>query len=301
MSRPHYFVGLLVLLGAGWGITQPLSKIAVSEGYRHFGLVFWQFCIGACVLSLVLFLQGRRLPIGAAQIKVYAFFAVIGTLIPNSASYESARHLPSGILSILLSMVPMFAFPIALAFGLERFQARRLFGLLCGFAGILLIVGPEASLPDPSLAIWIPLALVASLFYAFEGNLLAKFGSAGTDPIQLLCGVSWVGIALTLPFALISGQWISPLPPWGAPDGAMLASGVIHATVYASYFWMVTNAGAVFAAQVGYLVTGFGVIWAMLILGESYPPTVWAALGLMFLGVFLVQPRETPTPEVKAA
>ena len=38
-------VALLVLLGIGWGVTQPLAKIAVSDGYRHFGLVFWQLAI----------------------------------------------------------------------------------------------------------------------------------------------------------------------------------------------------------------------------------------------------------------
>ena len=58
---------------------------------------------------------------------------------------------------------------------------------------------------------------------------------------------------------------------------------------------MVGAAGAMFAVQVSYLVTGFGVIWAMLILGESYSGWVWAAMAVMFLGMFLVQPRERST------
>jgi hypothetical protein len=37
MTRPAALLAVLVTLGAGWGITQPLAKIAVSEGYRHFG------------------------------------------------------------------------------------------------------------------------------------------------------------------------------------------------------------------------------------------------------------------------
>lgn len=32
---------ILLLLGAGWGLTQPLAKIAVSTGHGHFGLIFW--------------------------------------------------------------------------------------------------------------------------------------------------------------------------------------------------------------------------------------------------------------------
>ena len=42
MSRRElvFFTGVLLIMGAGWGLTQPLSKIAVSTGYRHFGLIF---------------------------------------------------------------------------------------------------------------------------------------------------------------------------------------------------------------------------------------------------------------------
>jgi drug/metabolite transporter (DMT)-like permease len=55
----------------------------------------------------------------------------------------------------------------------------------------------------------------------------------------------------------------------------------------------VGRAGSVFAAQVSYLVTGFGVVWAMLILNESYGSSFWYAFCLMLVGLFLVQPRTT--------
>jgi len=54
----------------------------------------------------------------------------------------------------------------------------------------------------------------------------------------------------------------------------------------------VGRAGSVFASQVSYLVTGFGVLWAILFLGESYSAYVWSAMAVMMLGLFLVRPRE---------
>jgi hypothetical protein len=36
---------ILVFLGAGWGMTQPLTKITVDAGYLPFGLIFWQLAI----------------------------------------------------------------------------------------------------------------------------------------------------------------------------------------------------------------------------------------------------------------
>ncbi len=285
----------LVVMGAGWGVTQPLAKIAVSEGYRHFGLIFWQMAIGSAVLAVVQKVRGRRLRLDGPAWRVYVIIALVGTLIPNASSYEAVRHLPAGLISILLALVPMFAFPIALGLGNERFAASRLFGLVLGLIGVLLIAAPEASLPDRAMVAFVPLALVAPFFYGLEGNIVARWGTAGLGPVEVLFGASLTGAVLALPLAIATGQFIDPRPPWGLPDLAISASSLIHVVVYTSYVWMVGRAGPVFAVQVSYLVTGFGVLWAMLLLGETFSGWVWAAMGVMLLGMFLVQPRKAGT------
>lgn len=289
-----FLFAVLVVMGAGWGITQPLSKIAVSEGYRHFGLVFWQMAIGAVVLGLVQLLRRRRMRWDGPALRVYVFIALIGTVLPNSASYEAIRYLPSGLVSILLSMVPILAFPIALALGNEKFVLLRFLGLVLGLTGVLLIVGPEGSLPDRAMVVFVPLALIAPFFYAFEGNAVARWGTAGLSPLEVLLGASIVGAAMVLPVAVMTGHFIDPRPPWGAPDAAILATALIHAAVYTTYVWLVGRAGPVFAVQVSYLVTGFGVLWAILLLGERYSGWVWSAMAVMLVAMFLVQPRSAP-------
>lgn len=54
---------------------------------------------------------------------------------------------------------------------------------------------------------------------------------------------------------------------------------------------MVGRVGTIFSGQVSYLVTGFGGLWSILFLDETYSRWLWAALGLMLLGLFFVQPR----------
>jgi len=157
--------------------------------------------------------------------------------------------------------------------------------------GVSLIAFPEASLPDRAMVAILPLALIAPLCYAIEGNVVAKWGTGGLDPVQLLCGASCLGTAIALPLALSTGQFIDPRPPYILADLAFLLSSLIHVSVYITYVWLVGRAGAVFAGQVSYLVTGFGVIWAMLLLGERYSGWVWAALVLMLCGIALVRPR----------
>ncbi|MEO0774211.1 MAG: EamA family transporter, partial [Pseudomonadota bacterium] len=165
-------------------------------------------------------------------------------------------------------------------------------GILCGFACVALILWPEARLPNAGLALWIAVALVPSLLYAMEGNIIAKWGDGwGLDPIQMLTGASILGAPMTLMLASVTGQYIDPIRPWGAPEWALVISAALHAVVYASYFWTVTRAGIVFASQVSYLITGFGVVIAMVVLGERYALHIWAGLGLMLVGLALVQPR----------
>jgi len=285
------FTLILVVLGAGWGFTQPMTKIAVSGGYQHFGLIFWQLAIGTALMAVICTLRGIGLPMRWPHLKLYLIIALIGTLIPNTFSYQAAVHLPSGILSLLLSMIPMLAFPIALGLGLDRFEWRRLIGLALGLVAVLIIAvpGQEFSLNLP--VIWLLAMLLVCFCYASEGNYVAKWGTEGLDALQVLYGASLIGAILALPLALGSGQWIDPRGPWGAPDYALIASSVAHVLVYAGYVWLVGRAGPIFTVQVSYLVTLFGIFWAWSLLGESYSATVWLSLALMLVGMFLVQPR----------
>lgn len=284
---------MLVTLGLGWGATQPMGKIATSTGYPPFGLIFWQLVVCVLVLGGITLARGRRLVLTRAAVQFYVIVAVLGTLVPNATFYISVARLPAGIMSILISAVPMLAFPIALMLRMDRFSPMRLLGLLLGIAGVALIVLPRASLPDPALAAFLPLALIGPLFYALESTYVARFGMVGLDPIQAMFGASLAGLILCAPMTLALGQWIDPVVPWGRAEWALVLSSAIHALLYSGYVWLASRAGSVFASQCSYLVTASGVFWAMLILGERFSPMVWLSLVVMLSGVALVRPRDT--------
>ncbi|MHA6267411.1 DMT family transporter [uncultured Aliiroseovarius sp.] len=290
MTTHAGLIGFLALLGAGWGLTGVLAKPIIEAGHHPFGVIFWQMAICVVVLGVLTRVRGKGLPIGWTHLPLYLFIALGGTLLPNTASYFAIAHLPAGIMAIIIAAVPMFAFPIALALGSERFELSRFLGLLAGMSGVALLAGPQAALPVGS-AVWVLIALIAPLLYALEGNVVARFGTAGLDPIQTLLGASAIGVVLSAGLAQAAGGWVSPFGDWSPAKSLIVLSSVIHAFVYSGYVWLVGRAGASFAAQVSYLVTGSGVVWAMVLLGESYTGWVWGALGAMFLGLFLVQPR----------
>ena len=292
MNRRVGYIAMLIAMGLGWGMTQPLGKIAVSTGHQQFGLIFWQLVVGVVLLGAVLLVQRRAVPVTSETLGFAVIIALIGTIIPNSTFYYSVAHLPSGIMSILISTVPLMAFPVAMMLGMDRFSAGRLAGILCGLVGVALIALPSSSLPDAGMAAYLPIAMIGPLFYALEGNYVAKFGTAGMDAVQAMFLASAVGAVIVAPVALASGQWIGPLAPWGRAEMALVAGSTVHTLCYCAYVWLAGRTGAVFAAQCGYIVTGTGVIWAMLLLGERFSPWIWAALAVMLLGLFLVRPRD---------
>jgi drug/metabolite transporter (DMT)-like permease len=298
-----FFAGVLVVLGVGWGSTQSLGKMATATGYQPFGLIFWQLFVCSVVLGVVSAVRRKGLVFTREAIRFYVVIAVIGTIIPNAAFYAAVHHLPAGIMSIVISTVPMIAFPMALVLGIDRFTPMRIAGLLLGLFGVGLIASDGGSfaigMSRDALIGWLLLALVGPFFYACEATYVARNGTAGMDAVQAMFGASVAGLILALPIAILSGHWVTPDFPFQRPEWALVIASSVHALVYAAYVWLAGRAGSVFASQSAYLVTLSGVFWAMILLGERFSPVVWVALVVMLAGVALVQPRSAQTPLVQ--
>jgi len=296
-QRPVY---VAILLGSGllWGLSQPLGKITVSTGHGQFGLIFWNAVLGAGFMGLAL--MTTRAAGGFAGLRptrdrmIFALVvALVGTLIPGTTFYLAISHLPAGVMSINIAPVPLMALPLAVLLGQDRAGPARILGLLLGAAGVLAIALPQGAMPAGVDPFWVAVALVGPLCYAIEGNFVARFGMAGMSPVQALFLSSVTAAVLAGALALATGQFIDPFRSFGAPEWALVAASAINITAYAAYVWLAARAGAVFAAQSSYIVTGSGMIWAMVILGERHSGWLWLALALMLAGVALVQPRET--------
>lgn len=291
MKRNWSLIASLVLIGAVWALISPLTKIAVIGGYRNFGIIFWSSSIAVIILGIIIAIRGSTLPLNHGVLGRYVFVALFGTILPSAASYTAAEHLPAGVISVCLSLGPLFSLPLAIILGLDRATWMRVLGLILGLVGVLLITLPDTSLPDPTKAVFIPLALLGVLAYAIEAVGLGRMGRAGLDPIQLLLGASITSSAITFPIAISTHTFILPSLPFGAAETAVILSGLANAVAYVGFVWLIGQGGPVFAAQVDYPVTGFGVIWAMLLLGETYSIWIWSALIVIISSLFLTQPR----------
>lgn len=282
----------MVLIGVGlaWGATGPITKLAVSTGNHPIGITFWDVAISAAVLSLILIALRRPLPLSRQHLVFYAICGLLGTVLPNAFSYTAYKHLPVGVNVIILSLVPMTTLLLSLPFGIDRAEPRRLAGLALGVLAVLMIAVPDTSLPSPDLAFWVLLPVAVALFYSGENVYMAIRRPEGLDALQIITALSWAAMFMLIPLLPLADAWF-PIWRFGPAELAIIANSALHIVAYTGFIWLISTAGPVFAAQVGYVVTGSGVILGMIIYDERHSLWIWGALALIVVGLSMVKPR----------
>lgn len=288
--RAFLLWGALIGSGLCWGATQLLSKLAVATGHPAMGLVFWQSAICALAMAVWLAVSGKTLPLRGPFPLFYAVCGFLGTAFPHALSYSYIKELPVGVASILLATVPMTTLGLSHLFRVDRADWTRALGLALGVAAVLLILLPDASLPEEGQWLWALLPLVTAFSYACENVYIAKAQPAGCDAVQALAGLSFAALVMVVPMTAAQGAWID-IAVLGAEELALISSAILHMAAYFGLIWLIARAGPVFTAQLGYVVTLSGVAFGVIFLGEAFAPTVWIALVLMMAGLSLVKPR----------
>lgn len=279
---------LLLVLGLNWGFGFAMSKVGVTGGLLPLGYAFWQ-CFGAGLLLLAITAWRQQMPpLDWRHLRYYVISGVTNIALPNTVSLICVRHIPVGVMVLMVTLAPLMTYALSQALRLEPFNARRAVGMLLGFAGALLILIPRASLPSPEMASWALLAILTPILYA--GSNVYIGWARPTDVPSLALGASMqiaAGLAV-LPVALVLDQFHVLWPPLSAGELANLAHVAIAGLGALLFFEIIRMAGVVFMSQVAYVVCLSGVLWGWLVFDERHSLWVWAAMALIFAGLTLV-------------
>lgn len=283
---------ILIGLGISWGATIPLTKVAVSTGHAPLGLIFWQLAITTVILGVLLLAARIPVPVNRRSIFFYGGVGLLGTVAPNSFSYTAAVELPAGVMGIVLAGVPIWSLLLALGLRLESFDPVRGAGVLAGATAMILIAGPDTALPDPEKAVFVLLAMAATICYGGEGHFIVAFTPPKLNPLAALFGASLLSAVFVGPSAWLLGDWVDMTVSWQTAEWALFCSTLAHVVAYSGFIWLIGKTGAVFASQVAYIVTIAAVLLSVWFLDERYSTWIWGALLLMIVGLALVRPRE---------
>jgi drug/metabolite transporter (DMT)-like permease len=220
--------GRLLHQGATFGlmlmVLSTLLQACMHALVRHAGTEFHPFVLTfyrnlfGFVVILPLLLRSGRAGLYSSNYRLLFLRGFLG-IIALLAWYYSLVHVPLTEATALSFTAVIFTSLAAMVFLRERVRLRRWMAILCGFAGMLIVLRPTTGHFEPIML----LVLFSTLFWALSITVI-KFLSR-TDSATSL--VAWTAILLTLlslPLALYYWQW-----PVGEQWLWLLAIGVLGA------------------------------------------------------------------------
>jgi drug/metabolite transporter (DMT)-like permease len=270
---------LFAILCVFWGIPYFFIKLALVD-VSPVCVAWGRITLGALVLLPVAWHRGALLPALRHKGAIMAF-AIAELVIPFSLIAVAERWLTSSMTGVLVATVPLTVVVIAPLFGIhEALSARRLGGLVIGFAGVIVLLGFDTIAGS---AQWLAVAclILAIIGYA-AGPLVVQRHLAGVDEIGALAVSLGVASLVLLPVAAAT-------MPQTMPSALSLASiGILGIVCTASalllYFHVIHAAGAARASVVAYISPAIAAILGVVVLHERFGIGLAAGLVLILLG-----------------
>lgn len=282
----------LIALAVIWGSAFFCIHVAVHS-VPPLTYVWLRVTIAAATLWA--YLAWRREPAGLPR-SVWGsmlLLALLNNVIPFILFGWGQTHIASGLASILNATTPIWGVIVAHIFTQdERMTPRKVAGVLLGFGGVALMIGPDllGSIGNNVLA---QLACVtAALLYALAGVWARRFKRQGISPLSVTTGQLTASALVMLPVALLFDRpWEQPFPPLGALGAIIVLAVVCSAFAYILYFRLIDSAGATNALLVTLLVPPVAIVMGALLLGEAIEPRDFAGLGFIALGLAAIDGR----------
>ncbi|WP_407528801.1 DMT family transporter [Methylobacterium oryzisoli] len=274
---------LLVVLSVLWGGSFFFTGVAL-RALPPLTLVVLRVGIAALILHLVVRAAGLAMPRDGRDWAAFLGMGLLNNVLPFCLIVWGQTRIPSGLAAILNATTPLFTVVVAHVLTTdERMTRNRLAGVLLGFCGVAVMVGPAVLAGAGTDGLGQVAILAAALSYACAGVYGRRFREMGVPPLVTACGQVTVSSLLLLPPALlIDRPWTLPMP--GVPVwGAVLGLAVLStALAYVLFFRLLASAGATNIVLVTFLIPVSAVLLGTLVLGESLD--VRHALGMALIG-----------------
>lgn len=279
----------IAALGLIWGATFMVVAIAL-EGYGPLTVACARTTLGAVALLALMVLLRRPMPAFTPTMTRYLIaIGLLNTALPFALLSWGQQYVPSAFAGISMAALPLFVLPLAHIFTDEKMSTRNTLGVIMGFIGAAVLIGPGVLRLGTG---WEPLGQIAcicaSISYAVSSIMTRR--CPPIDPITMAALLLTVGSVALIPAMLI----FEGIPSMGDPRPtiAIIVLGIIP-TALAALIRVATirSAGAIFMTLVNYQVPLWSMVFGAWVLSEVLPFRFFVALGLILFGLAISQWR----------
>ncbi len=277
----------ILALGTIWGGTFMVVTIALG-GYGPLTVACARTTLGAMALLLLMRVMNSPLPtFDTRMIKYLVVIGVLNTALPFALLSWGQQYVPSAFAGISMAALPLFVLPLAHIFTDEKLSTRNLLGVIMGFVGAVVLIGPSVLKIGTGMEPLGQLAcLAAALSYAISSIMTRR--CPPIDAITMAALLLVVGAVTLIPAML----WIEGIPTVTdrTSTTAIIFLGIVPTALAALLrVHTIRTAGAVFMTLVNYQVPVWSMIFGAWILSEILPLRFFIALGLIMFGLTISQ------------
>ena len=275
---------LLIILGIDWASGYAIAGYCMTHGVNPYAYAFWQ-SFGPFVLLLLIQTLRRELWLEKSGVIYAILCGVFGIVIPNLLIYFAATHIPSGLLTVLANVSPIFTYPLALAFKDERFSFARLGLIVIGFIGVALVVIPNQHHLSLELGNgWLYVALLIPLSYAFSAVYLSRF-HPGTGSV--LNYAMWMLMVSTLCVSSLAvmNRGYYELRFNDFNSGLIVLEILLSTCGYVLLFLIMKMVGAVYYSLVNAIAAVTGVAYGYFLFGQQFSWLTFVAIAVILLAI----------------
>lgn len=280
-------VALFALLAGAWGLSFLFIKVSV-EALSPLYVVAGRTTIGGAVLYAILRARGRRLPRGRTTWAHLLVLATIGNALPWGLVAWAQQTVPSGLASVVNSLVPASTLAVGAAVGVESLTLRRVVGLGLAIGGTVIVVQGELAAPERLLGLVI--IALATVMYGAATVYAKRYMSGRHRPLAIAAGQVILAGALSLPVAAIVG----PTPVWSDLGVSVIASITVLGAVgtglaFLLYYSLIDRVGPTNTTMVTYVMPVIGLAAGALLLDETFGAHVLLGGVVIIAGIWLAQ------------
>ena len=287
---------LLLICGGGSGLMPSLSRMSMQMGANPIGLAVWVDLLAAILCGAILVVNGGFSRLSRSDWSFFVAWAFVVGILQHLTIFVLAGHVEATFLTLVLALEGLLVFAFAALTKMEKATPKRVVGLLIGLAGVGFSLSARMSGNSFEANIWLFLALFTPLAFAFETIAVAAKRPEHVQPVFAVGLMFAISTVFALLLAIITGNFIAP-SALATPLGATIATlAIVTVVVNVTFFWLLKLGGSVFTSQKAYVTAIAGILWGMLLLGETMSGIAWLAIGLVLIGMYLVESKTSDEP-----